>query len=82
MADVNLNKDYIVVLQHPDDEYLDSRADINSILLAINKINLPTIWFWPNPDVVIPIGGMVFRENINVDNIYFVNIFKILNFYH
>ena len=82
--DVNLNKDYIVVLQHPDTiRYLDSRADINSILLAINKINLPTIWFWPNPDVgssQLAEGIRSFRENINVDNIYFMKHLQDIEF--
>lgn len=45
------NERYLVVLQHPvTTEYEASRENIEKTLQAINIINLPTFWFWPNVD--------------------------------
>ena len=49
--EIDLSKDYCVVLQHSDTSRFDrSRNDITCILKAIKKINYQTVWFWPNPD--------------------------------
>lgn len=42
---------YLVVLQHPvTTEYTASRNNIEKTLSAIQKLNFPTFWFWPNVD--------------------------------
>ena len=42
---------YLVVLQHPvTTEYRESRHHIKNTLEAINDLNIPTFWFWPNID--------------------------------
>ena len=42
---------YIVVLQHPvTTEYSDASYQIEQTLSAIQQINYPTFWFWPNID--------------------------------
>lgn len=49
--DLKLNDKYLVVMQHPlttDKE--NSFENTTTLLNIINKINIPTIWFWPNVD--------------------------------
>ncbi|MDC0343254.1 UDP-N-acetylglucosamine 2-epimerase [Alphaproteobacteria bacterium] len=49
---INLSKDYLVVMNHPDTyDYKASRFNTNKILDAVSKTGLQTIWFWPNPDL-------------------------------
>jgi UDP-hydrolysing UDP-N-acetyl-D-glucosamine 2-epimerase len=66
---------YLVVMQHPvTTEYESSRKDIEETLNAINEINIPTFWFWPNVDAGADgtsNGIRSFRERVKPDNIYF-----------
>ena len=42
---------YLVVMQHPvTTEYELSRQQVKETLKAIDKLQLPTFWFWPNVD--------------------------------
>jgi UDP-hydrolysing UDP-N-acetyl-D-glucosamine 2-epimerase len=42
---------YIVVMQHPvTTEYTESKAHIQETLNAVNQLNYPAFWFWPNVD--------------------------------
>lgn len=46
-----LDDGYLVVMQHPvTTEYEDSRRHIDVTLAAIDALQLPTLWFWPNVD--------------------------------
>ncbi len=71
----NLDSGYIVVMQHPvTNEYQDSRKHIESTLRAIQKINKPTMWFWPNVDAGADgtsTGIRSFREKYKLDNVHF-----------
>jgi UDP-hydrolysing UDP-N-acetyl-D-glucosamine 2-epimerase len=50
-AELDSAEDYLVVMQHPvTTEYGLSRQHINETLHAIQEIDLPTFWFWPNVD--------------------------------
>jgi UDP-hydrolysing UDP-N-acetyl-D-glucosamine 2-epimerase len=70
-----LEKGYIVVMQHPvTNEYQDSRKHIEVTLKAIQKINLPTLWFWPNVDAGADgtsTGIRSFREKYALENVHF-----------
>ena len=70
-----LDKGYIVVMQHPvTNEYQDSRKHIESTLRAIQKINKPTLWFWPNVDAGADgtsTGIRAFREKYKMENVHF-----------
>lgn len=45
------NEGYLVVMQHPvTTEYEASKAHILETLKAIDRLNIPTFWFWPNVD--------------------------------
>lgn len=71
----NLDSGYIVVMQHPvTNEYQDSRKHIESTLRAIQKINKPTLWFWPNVDAGADgtsTGIRSFREKYKLENVHF-----------
>jgi UDP-hydrolysing UDP-N-acetyl-D-glucosamine 2-epimerase len=44
-------QNYLLVLFHPDTQhYEDSTYSTNEILKAIQEIDIPTIWLWPNVD--------------------------------
>ena len=66
---------YLVVMQHPvTTEYKDSLHQINETLTAIEELNYPTFWFWPNVDAgsdQISKGIRHFRETHDVPHIYF-----------
>jgi len=48
---IDLNQPFLMLSQHPvTTEFFSARKQIKETLLAIKKINLPTIVFWPNPD--------------------------------
>ncbi|HMK05993.1 MAG TPA: UDP-N-acetylglucosamine 2-epimerase [Flavobacterium sp.] len=71
----DLSKGYIVVMQHPvTNEYQDSRKHIDATLKAIEKINRPTLWFWPNVDAGADgtsSGIRSFREQHKIENVHF-----------
>ncbi len=71
----NLDNGYIVVMQHPvTNEYQDSRKHIEATLRAIQKINKPTLWFWPNVDAGADgtsTGIRSFREKFKMENVHF-----------
>jgi UDP-N-acetylglucosamine 2-epimerase len=39
-----------MVVQHPVTSERDNRGHLESTLRAVKAIDMPTIWFWPNPD--------------------------------
>jgi len=48
---LNWKSGYIVVMQHPvTTEYTQSKAHIQETLNAVNQLNYPAFWFWPNVD--------------------------------
>ena len=48
---LDLSGGYLVVMQHPvTTEYERSRDHIEVTLRVIDKLGLPTLWFWPNVD--------------------------------
>lgn len=71
----NLDNGYIVVMQHPvTNEYQDSRKHIEATLRAIQKLNKPTLWFWPNVDAGADgtsSGIRSFRENDEMEKVHF-----------
>lgn len=48
---IDPKKDYLVVMQHPvTTEYTKAKQQAAALLEAVHKLNMPTFWFWPNPD--------------------------------
>jgi len=66
---------YIVVMQHPvTTEYSDSREHVEATLRAVDKLGLPTFWFWPNVDAGADgtsTGIRAYREYNDPKNIRF-----------
>ncbi len=74
-SEPDLSNGYIVVMQHPvTNEYQDSRKHIEATLRAIQQINKPTLWFWPNVDAGADgtsTGIRSFREKHKMENVHF-----------
>ena len=72
---LDYRSDYLVVMQHPvTTEYSESRSHVNQTLDAINELNIPTFWFWPNVDAGsdgTSTGIRFFRENNKDSKIHF-----------
>lgn len=72
---INLEKEYLVVMQHPvTTEYEDGLRHIEETLSAIKRLEIPTFWFWPNVDAgsdSISKGIRHFRETHDVPFIFF-----------
>jgi len=50
-GNISAKDDYLVVMQHPvTSEYHAARENILKTLQAIDGLNIPTFWFWPNVD--------------------------------
>ncbi len=66
---------YVVVMQHPvTNEYSESRKHIEETLHAIEKLDIPTLWFWPNVDAGADgtsNGIRAFREKRGLRNVHF-----------
>ena len=74
-AKPDLSGGYLVVMQHPvTTEYQNSRKHIEETLEAVKKLNLPTLWFWPNVDAGADgtsTGIRAFREHHQLNNVHF-----------
>jgi bifunctional UDP-N-acetylglucosamine 2-epimerase / N-acetylmannosamine kinase len=73
--DINWKDGYIVVMQHPvTTEFEASKRQIKETLKAIDELNIPTFWFWPNVDAGsdgTSSGIRQYRENNKIENIHF-----------
>ena len=48
---VDLSSGYHIVMQHPvTTEYDEALRQVQETLYAVKELDLPTLWFWPNPD--------------------------------
>lgn len=74
-AELNVEEDYIVVMQHPvTNEYEESRKHIAETLEAIDRLGVPTFWFWPNVDAGsdgTSKGIRSYREKNEINHIHF-----------
>ncbi len=74
-SEIDISKGYIVVMQHPvTTEFEQSREQILETLKAIESVNIPTLWFWPNIDAgsdAVSKGIREYREINRPDNIHF-----------
>jgi len=74
-ADIDPDKPYIVVLQHPvTTEYGLGFTQINETLEAIREVGVQTVWLWPNIDAGsddVSKGLRVAREQGRTRNIHF-----------
>ena len=66
---------FVVVLQHPvTTEYKMARRHVTETLKAVNRLGMPTFWFWPNVDAGsdgTSKGIRAFRELSRPANMHF-----------
>jgi UDP-hydrolysing UDP-N-acetyl-D-glucosamine 2-epimerase len=78
---INQNEPYIVVLQHPvTTEYGKGFKQINETLKAVQKLDIQTIWLWPNIDAGsddISKGLRTYREKFGSNKIHFYRNFAV-----
>jgi len=69
------DEEYLVVMQHPvTTDYEHALDQVRETLLAIEALDLPTFWFWPNVDAGsdrISKGIRHFRETHDIPHTYF-----------
>ena len=79
-AHINLKKPYILVLQHPvTTEYQKTKFQIEQTIKAIIKLNIQTIWLWPNVDAgsdEISKTIRIYRERNLLKNVRFYKNFS------
>jgi UDP-hydrolysing UDP-N-acetyl-D-glucosamine 2-epimerase len=72
----DLSGGYYLVMQHPvTTEYPNGRAQIEETLYAMNGVNLPILWFWPNVDAggdEVSKGIRMFRELRKPTHMHFI----------
>jgi GDP/UDP-N,N'-diacetylbacillosamine 2-epimerase (hydrolysing) len=79
--DIDPEKPYIVVLQHPvTTEWKQGQQQIEETLLAIEAMGMQTVWLWPNVDAgsdKVSKGLRMFRERKRPDYIHFYRNFAV-----
>lgn len=72
---INWEEGYIVAMQHPvTTEYRSAREDVEKTLKALDELDIPTFWFWPNVDAGsdgTSSGIRAYREMHEPKNIHF-----------
>lgn len=76
---IDIEKDFLVVMQHAVTNENASKFQIQSTISAIEKIKMPTIWFWPNVDTGTDIISKGLRLYKKKNKEYPVSFFKSLN---
>ena len=80
-SELDTNKPYVVVLQHPvTTEYGHGFQQINETLTAIAALDMQTVWLWPNVDAGsddISKGLRIYRERRKPKNIHFYKNFAV-----
>lgn len=65
-SEIDLHEKYLLVIQHPvTTEYEQNRQYISETIRAIDELDLPTVWLWPNMDAgsdAVSKGIRVYRE--------------------
>ena len=47
---IDMSRPYLMVVQHPVTTERDNREHLETTVRAVAGLDMPTIWFWPNPD--------------------------------
>ena len=74
-AEINFNKPYVIVMQHPVTTGENNLYNVNETIKAVHESGVQAIWFWPNIDAGtddVSKALRVFRENTNKHQIRFI----------
>jgi UDP-hydrolysing UDP-N-acetyl-D-glucosamine 2-epimerase len=78
------SKGYIIVMQHPvTNEIGDAIKQIEETIRAVNTLNIPILWFWPNVDSgsdLISKTLRVYRENGDFKHVHFFKNMEPIDF--
>ena len=78
------SKGYIIVMQHPvTNEIGDAIKQIEETIRAVNTLNIPILWFWPNVDSgsdLISKTLRVYRENGHFKHVHFFKNMEPIDF--
>jgi UDP-hydrolysing UDP-N-acetyl-D-glucosamine 2-epimerase len=47
---IDISQPFLMVIQHPVTSERDNREHLETTLRAVARLDMPTLWFWPNPD--------------------------------
>src|SRR5207247_7035165 len=47
---VDITRPFLMVIQHPVTTEADNRRHLETTFRAVARLDMPAIWFWPNPD--------------------------------
>ena len=76
LGSFNHKQDFIIVMFHPETESLQEiQSQIDYLLKEVKKLNIQTLWFWPNSDPgfeIISAEIRKARENDDISKISFV----------
>ena len=74
--EIDTNKKFLMIIYHPNTlKILEEKKNIKQLLLAVEKLKLPTYWLWPNIDAgsdIISKEIRKFRENNNPNWLKFI----------
>jgi len=48
--DVDVTQPFLTVIQHPVTTESDNRKHLETTFRALAELDMPVVWFWPNPD--------------------------------
>ena len=82
--EIDTNKKFLTVIYHPNTlKILEEKKNIKQLLLAVEKLKLPTYWLWPNIDDVSDVISKEirkFRENKNPNWLKFIKHLDAITF--
>ncbi len=82
----DINKDFITVMHYPvTTEYGQNYKHMKQVIKAVNKINIPKLFFWPNSDAgseEISTAIRESREKKTITNSWFIKNLKPEIFFH
>lgn len=76
---IDPSQPYLLVIFHPVTTHTSIRCETEELLTALDKINMPTIWLWPNVDAGsdrISTAIRSFREKNDANWLYLVKNFQ------
>lgn len=74
---IDLTKPFVLLMQHPvTTEYGQAHSSLEETLAAIQKINLPTLMFWPNIDAGFDSATLAVRSFIQNHSLPGLTLYK------
>jgi UDP-hydrolysing UDP-N-acetyl-D-glucosamine 2-epimerase len=49
-TNIDVTRPFLTVIQHPVTTESDNRRHLDTTFRAVSAVDMPAVWFWPNPD--------------------------------